>query len=249
MTASSSYSYQVRAVDAAGNTGDFSNTTTVTTPAPPPIGPGPIRVGPTGRYLVDQNNVPWLMVGDSPQAMINLSEADMATYMADRQAQGFNTIWVNLLCTSYTYCNTDGTTYDGIAPFTAHLAGGNDVAHYNLATPNPAYFARVDDMINLAAQNGLEVVLDPIETSASCLASTTACWEATLDNNGAAADLAYGQYLGNRYKNFDNIIWMSGNDFQSWSDARRGRSSCQVMRGESRTRHDPRPSTRSETRH
>ena len=26
----------------------------------------------------------------------------------------------------------------------------------------------------------------------------------------------YGQYLGNRYKNFRNIIWMHGNDFQSW---------------------------------
>src|SRR6185369_11381610 len=31
-----------------------------------------------------------------------------------------------------------------------------------------------------------------------------------------AALRTYGQYLVNRYKNFDNIIWMSGNDFQSW---------------------------------
>ena len=29
----------------------------------------------------------------------------------------------------------------------------------------------------------------------------------------------YGQYLGNRYKDFRNIIWMHGNDFQSWRDA------------------------------
>ena len=28
----------------------------------------------------------------------------------------------------------------------------------------------------------------------------------------------YGQYLGNRYKNFPNIIWISGNDFQDWSN-------------------------------
>jgi hypothetical protein len=26
----------------------------------------------------------------------------------------------------------------------------------------------------------------------------------------------YGRYLGNRYKDFPNIVWMSGNDFQSW---------------------------------
>ena len=30
---------------------------------------------------------------------------------------------------------------------------------------------------------------------------------------------AFGQYLGNRYKNFPNIIWMHGNDFQSWQNA------------------------------
>ena len=34
-----------------------------------------------------------------------------------------------------------------------------------------------------------------------------------------AKAFAYGQYLGNRYKNFPNIIWMHGNDFQSWRDA------------------------------
>ena len=30
----------------------------------------PVKVGPTGRYLVDQNGSPFLIVGDSPQAMI-----------------------------------------------------------------------------------------------------------------------------------------------------------------------------------
>src|SRR5206468_2722112 len=30
----------------------------------------PVRVGPTGRYLVDQNGVPFLITGESPQAMI-----------------------------------------------------------------------------------------------------------------------------------------------------------------------------------
>src|SRR5262249_42814810 len=29
----------------------------------------------------------------------------------------------------------------------------------------------------------------------------------------------YGRYLGTRYRNFDNIIWMSGNDFQSWENS------------------------------
>jgi uncharacterized protein DUF4038/collagenase-like protein with putative collagen-binding domain len=34
--------------------------------------------------------------------------------------------------------------------------------------------------------------------------------------NGEAKSRAYGQYLGDRYKSFDNVVWMSGNDFQNW---------------------------------
>ena len=36
----------------------------------------PVKIGPTGRYLIDQHGGPFLMIGESPQAMIgNLSEA------------------------------------------------------------------------------------------------------------------------------------------------------------------------------
>ena len=31
--------------------------------------------------------------------------------------------------------------------------------------------------------------------------------------------MTYGRYLGNRYKDFPNIIWLSGNDFQQWKVA------------------------------
>src|SRR6266508_2391322 len=37
-----------------------------------------------------------------------------------------------------------------------------------------------------------------------------------LRAKGAYKAFAFGQYLGNLYKNFPNIIWMHGNDFQSW---------------------------------
>ena len=119
VAASSSYSYQVRAVDAAGNTGDFSNTATVTTPAPPPVGPGPIRVGPTGRYLVDQNDVPFLMVGDSPQALIGTSAKPTwrPTWLIARR-RGSTRSGSTCSVTTYTVLPSDGTTWDGIAPFT-----------------------------------------------------------------------------------------------------------------------------------
>lgn len=162
----------------------------------------PLKASANNRYLVDQNNAPFLMVGDAPQTLIaNLSQAEAARYMANRQKYGVNTLWINLLCNYSDGCNKDATTIDGVAPFT--IAG-------DLSTPNPAYFERADDMIRIAAAHGMVVLLDPIETSS---------WIDVLRANGVVKAFAYGQYLGNRYRNFPNIIWMHGNDFQSWQDA------------------------------
>jgi chitodextrinase len=167
--------------------------------APPPHTAYPLKVGPTGRYLVDQQGAPFLITGDSPQALIvNLSETEADSYFADRQAAGFNAVWINLLCATYTGGRPDGSTYDGIVPFTTDG---------DLSTPNEAYFARVDDMLALAAQHGLTVFLDPAETGS---------WLSVLSSNGVTKSRNYGQYLGSRYRNVDNIVWMSGNDFQSW---------------------------------
>src|SRR5881628_3491580 len=53
----------------------------------------PVKKGPTNRYLVDQNDVPFLIAGESPQAMIgNLSEAEAQTFLANRRGYGFNTV-------------------------------------------------------------------------------------------------------------------------------------------------------------
>jgi chitodextrinase len=197
--AATTYVYRVRAVDAAGNLGPFSNTAEVTTATTSSAGPGPLSVDPTGRYLVDQNGKPFLMTGDSPQALIgDLTESDAERYFADRHAKGFNTVWINLLCNNYTGCRDDGATWDGVPPFTTPG---------DFSTPNEAYFAHVDRILRLAGQYGLIVVLDPAETGG---------WLSTMESNGVDKLRAYGQYLGRRYRDFPNIIWMHGNDFQNW---------------------------------
>jgi len=167
----------------------------------------PLKASANQRYLVDQNGTPFLIMGDAPQSMVgNLNTADMNTYLADRERLGFNALWVNLLCASYTACNSDGTTYDGVAPFTS----GSSPSNYDLSKPNSTYFARVDSMLNLAATYNQVVFLDPIETGG---------WLVTLENNGGTKAYNYGVYIGDRYKNFANIVWLHGNDFQSWSSS------------------------------
>ena len=163
----------------------------------------PLRASANNRYLVDQNNTPFLMVGDSPQHLItNLSQQEAAAFMANRRGYGINTLWIDLLCIfTEASCNREAKTFDGIVPF---LVPGD------IATPNPAYFQRVDDVLRIAADHGMVVLLDPIETIS---------WLDILRKNGTSKAFEYGQYLGNRYKDFPNIIWMHGNDFQSWRNA------------------------------
>src|SRR5271157_6149192 len=56
----------------------------------------PLKLSANRRYLVDQNNTPFLIVGDTPQGLMGrLTEAQAERYFADRQAHGFNTMgWI-----------------------------------------------------------------------------------------------------------------------------------------------------------
>lgn len=162
----------------------------------------PLKLSGNQRYFVDQNNTPVLVLGDSAWSLIvNLTEAQAATYFADRAAHGYNSVLISLFAGPGAFGQANFATYDGIIPFTTPG---------NIGTPNPAYFQRVDDMINLAASYGLCVFLDPIENYG---------WETTFENSGVAACTAFGQYLGNRYASFRNIVWSHGNDYQDWPAA------------------------------
>jgi hypothetical protein len=158
------------------------------------------------RHVVNGSGKPVLILGDAAQGLIvNLTVAQAQTYFAKRQEQEFNAAWVNVLVTTYTGGVSEATTYDGIAPFTQKLSGGK----YDLRSPNEAYFERVDAMVAAAAEHGIHLWFDPIETGG---------FLDTLRANGASAAREYGRYLGERYRDRNNIVWMSGNDFRSWQD-------------------------------
>jgi hypothetical protein len=174
----------------------------------------PLKVSENGRYLIDARGTPFLMAGESPQAMmVNCSPEEAAMFFDNRRSHGFNTVWINLLCRKGTGGRADGSMYDGLAPFTAPD---------DLAMPNEAYFARCEQIMELAAKNDYLVLLDPCETIDHIK---------LMVDNGPDKCRAFGQYLGKRFKRFDNLIWMSGNDFQSWKDPASDRAALAVARG------------------
>jgi hypothetical protein len=171
----------------------------------------PLKPSANGRYVVDSNNVPFLIIGDAPHSILaNLNNADAATYLANRGRNGFNALWIELLCDSYTRgVGTEGSLnyghdVNGNNPFTSTLTGG----YYDLTTPNPAYWSHVDYIVLTAATYGLQCVFTPLDQGG---------WTQTSLRNGTNRCYQYGQFLGNRYKNSPNIIWNLGNDFQNWA--------------------------------
>ena len=170
----------------------------------------PLQPSANGRYVVDSNNVPFLIIGDAPHSILaKLNDADATTYLTDRGNRGFNALWIELLCDSYTFGYGDegtanyGRDVNGNNPFTATLAGG----YYDLTTPNEAYWSHVDFIVQTAAANGLQCLFTPLDQGG---------WTQTSLANGTTRCQQYGQFLGNRYKNYSNIIWNFGNDFQQW---------------------------------
>jgi hypothetical protein len=171
----------------------------------------PITMSANGRYFVEQDGTtPWLMVGDSAHHIVNvLPQSSWPTYFASRQSLGFNT--VNIFSCSHGNCPSSGATADGQVAFTGMITStcsGASRTDYDLATPNPAYWTELDNFINMAASYGLVVLIDPL---------TTADYMNDMRASGSTKAYNFGVFLGNRYKNFPNIIWELGNDFQSWT--------------------------------
>ena len=156
----------------------------------------PLKMADGGRYLVDQNGAPFLIAGESPQAMmVKTSEEDAELFFKNRRSHGFNTAWINLICAKYTGGRDDGTTKDGVKPF---------AGDFDFSQPNETYFAHCDRIVQLAAKYGTLVMLDPAETGS---------FLAVMHKNGVDKCRAYGRYLGKRYAKFDNILWFHGNDY------------------------------------
>ena len=205
--------------------------TPVPTPAPNPT-PSPtptqgqpaypLKVGPTRRYLVDQNNVRTLLIGDSAHALLAMvTPADADMYFANLERYGINALWIEIFWVPYTgNPRTNGSTYDGILP----LTGGNlYTLQGNINTLNPAYLARLDTMIALAANHHIQIMLDTLDSNGM---------GDLAKNSGNANCSNYGVTLGNRYKNTPNLIWITGNDFQKWrTDASSNAAATNIMAG------------------
>jgi hypothetical protein len=207
-TTASNGSHTLRAIatDTSNNSSTSASVTVqVSNSSTPPAVALPLKASANKRYLVDQNNVPFLLMGDAAHSLMGaIGTTDIATYMTTRAAQGFNAIQVFAPCDTYEVnCPASMASFSGVVPFTS----GSSQTDYDLSTPNPAYWSIVDNILSMAAAHNLVVFLNPMETGGLL---------GLLEHNGTTKVFNYGVFLGNRYKNTPNIVWDFGNDFQNW---------------------------------
>jgi len=162
----------------------------------------PLKISANGRYLVDQNGKPFRIQGDSAQSLIaNLTYAEADKYLSDRQKKGFNTVNVNLLEAKFAFHAP--ANRNGDAPFTKPG---------DFSTPNEAYFAFADSIIDLAASKGMLVSLAALYLGFH--GGDEGWWKALTNGvNTQTVCYNFGLYVGKRYKSRKNIFWVIGGDY------------------------------------
>ena len=180
----------------------------------------PLKVSANGRYLVDQNNVAFRVQGDSAwDLLVTITSSDVDTYLANRSAKGFNTLLVELVeHARYAAGSPAPANRAGNRPFLSKLGGGaytggGDLA--DLSTPNDAYFAYVDTILAKIAAKNMVALLTPLYVgygAPTTQSSANEGWSADMNANSAANCYQYGQYVGDRYRNQKNLVWVNGGD-------------------------------------
>lgn len=157
---------------------------------------GLLKVSDNGHYLEFENEKPFFWLGDTGWELFHrLTLEEIEQYLDNRKTKGFNVIQSVILA-----------ELDGLrAP---NKYGEIPLLNMNPNTPNEKYFQLVDTVIEMALQRGMVMALLPT-------------WgdKVTLNFGGKGPVIFtpqnaynYGIFLGKRYKNKNNIVWVMGGD-------------------------------------
>jgi uncharacterized protein DUF4038/collagenase-like protein with putative collagen-binding domain len=173
------------------------------------LGVFPLRVEANKRYLIDAEGNPFLLQGDAAWDLITqLNDSDVDLYLEDRRQKGFNAVIVRLI--DHHFSPNPPFNDAGDSPFIAPCTVAAQNCDFSVANLNSVYFDHANSVINKAAEKGILVLLAPAYTGFLGLDEG---WFQEMQVNGTTKLQLYGDYVGNRYKNFTNILWVNGGDY------------------------------------
>ena len=156
---------------------------------------GPLQVTPDGHYLQFADGTPFFWLGDTGWEMFHrLNKEEAAKYLDNRRRKGFTVIQAVVLA-----------EFEGLHK--PNRYGETPFYNLNPKQPNEKYFQWVDTVINMAKQKNLFIGLLPTWGD-----KVTAGWGAgpAIFNKENAYE--YGKWIGERYADEPNIIWILGGD-------------------------------------
>ena len=173
---------------------------------------GNLVVSAAGRYLEFGDGTPFLYVGDTAWELFHrLNREEAENYLEKRREQGFTVIQAVVLA-----------ELDGLN--TPNAYGEKPLIDNNPLKPNEKYFEHVDYIVKLAIRKGIFIGMLP--TWGDKVDPQWGRGPAVFNPQNA---YSYGQWIGERYKDEPNIIWINGGDrwcgdpnFKTWDALGKG---------------------------
>jgi hypothetical protein len=158
-------------------------------------GHGKLKISENGRFLIHEDGTPFFYLGDTAWELFHrLNKEETERYLENRRAKGFTVIQAVALA-----------ELDGLN--TPNAEGNRPLFDNDPLRPDEAYFSHVDWVIKKAMEKGLYIGLLPT-------------WGDKVDKKWGIGPVifnkdnafSYGQWIGKRYRDFPNIIWINGGD-------------------------------------
>jgi len=156
---------------------------------------GKLKISQNNRFLVFEDGTPFFYLGDTGWELFHrLNKEESEKYLENRRSKGFTVIQAVVLA-----------ELDGLN--TPNAEGNKPLIDNDPLKPNEEYFKYVDWVINEAKEKGMFIGLLPT-------------WGDKVDKKWGVGPVIfneenaykYGQWIGNRYKDYQNIIWINGGD-------------------------------------
>lgn len=162
------------------------------------FGHGDLKVSENKRFIVHADGTPFFYLGDTAWELFHrLNRQEAERYLENRRQKGFTVIQAVVLA-----------ELDGLN--TPNSNGDRPLINNDPAKPNDAYFKHVDFIVNTAEEKGIYIGMLPTWGD-----KVTKAWgkgPVIFTNDNLSASQTYGRFLGARYRDKPNIIWILGGD-------------------------------------
>lgn len=156
---------------------------------------GKLKVSGNKRFIVHEDGTPFFYLGDTGWELFHrLNKAETEKYLENRRSKGYTVIQAVALA-----------ELDGLN--TPNAEGNKPLIDNDPLKPNEAYWKHVDWVIKKAAEKGIYIGLLPTWGD-----KWNKKWGAGPEIFNPVNANIYGKFLGTRYKDYANIIWILGGD-------------------------------------